>query len=345
MNIEHAVMGGWLIPFVRIMQSYSIDIQAALAACDIDLEEVGNPDSRVTLSKLVKLLSYASALAPEDDLRVRLAENFHPGVLHVLGYAMMSAPTLHDSLQYVVRYRRIVSSLCNVRLQEVPSGFEFSIRPVRAEQRVVPGLGLREAEVLLASLVKFARDLVERELKPLCVFLEAEGPEQGNDRLHTFFGCEIKYGHAYNAVVFSRENATRKLLTHNSLVARNHETMLDEYLARVDRSDLVNLIRCKIYDCLPGSTPAQAQVADMLGMSLRNLQRRLSEQGTSYKDILEQTRKRLAIKYIDEAHLSLGEIGYLVGFASVTNFNRAFKRWTGVTPGEYRDGQAARQIN
>ncbi|WGL18321.1 AraC family transcriptional regulator [Microbulbifer bruguierae] len=345
MNFEHAVMSGWLILMVRAMQACDIDVPEALAACEIQWEELGDLESRVTLSKLVELLNYASARAPEHDMRVMMAENFHPSMLHVLGYAMMSAPSLCDGLDYIVRYRRIVSSLCNVRLQEVAGGFEFGIRPVRIEQRVVPGLGMREAEVFLASLVKFARDLVSSDLTPLCVYLEAEQPSQQVDPLQIFFGCEIHYGHSYNAVVFPRELATRKLLTHNSFLARSHEAMLDEYLARVDKSDLVNLIRCKIYDYLPGSAPAQTEVAEALGMSLRNLQRRLSELGTSYKDILEQTRKQLAVKYMGQSNLSLGEIGYLVGFSSVTNFNRAFKRWTGQTPGDYRENRIVNQLN
>ncbi|WP_226666684.1 AraC family transcriptional regulator [Microbulbifer aggregans] len=345
MNIEHAVIGGWLIPFIRIMQSCDIDIQEALAACDIDMHELSDQESRITLAKLIKLLNYASERAPGHDLRVRLAENFHPSMLHVLGYAMMSAETLKDSLDYIVRYRRIVSSLCNVRLNEVPGGVEFSIRPVRIEQRIVPGLGLREAEVFIASLVKFARDLVQSDLTPLCVFLEAEAPEQQPDALQAFFNCEVHYGHPYNALIFREEHATRKLFTHNGLIARNHEIMLDEFLSRVDKNDLVNLVRCKIYDYLPGSTPAQGDVAEVLGMSLRNLQRRLSEQGTSYKEILENTRKKLALNYLEQPHLSLGEIGYLVGFASVTNFNRAFKRWTGLTPGDFRDNQPVARLN
>jgi len=71
-------------------------------------------------------------------------------------------------------------------------------------------------------------------------------------------------------------------------------------------------------------------------MSLRNLQRRLNEKGTSFKDILEDTRRTLALDYIKQSHLSLGEVSYLIGFSNLSNFNRAFKRWTGKTPGDYR---------
>ena len=120
------------------------------------------------------------------------------------------------------------------------------------------------------------------------------------------------------------------------MLTQSHEKMLDEYLSRVDQNDLANRVKCRIQDKLALGSPTQADIASTLGMSLRNLQRKLSEQGTSFKDILEQTRRKLALEYIEQRHLTLGEIAYLVGFSSAANFNRAFKRWTGVSPGEFR---------
>jgi len=125
----------------------------------------------------------------------------------------------------------------------------------------------------------------------------------------------------------------------NPLITQSHEKMLDEFMARVDKNDLTHVIKNKIFELLPLGAPSQTDIADYLGMSLRNLQRKLHDQGTSYKEILENTRKKLAMDYIVQQHLSLSEIGYLVGFSSVGNFNRAFKRWTNQTPGDYRQGK------
>ncbi|WP_232313417.1 helix-turn-helix transcriptional regulator [Enterovibrio coralii] len=107
-------------------------------------------------------------------------------------------------------------------------------------------------------------------------------------------------------------------------------------MSRVDRTNLTYLIENKILEDLPVGAPSQTDVAKHLGLSLRNLQRKLSDQGTCYKDILDSTRKRLTLNYIKQPHLSISEIGYLVGFSNVANFNRAFRRWVGCAPGEYR---------
>ena len=87
---------------------------------------------------------------------------------------------------------------------------------------------------------------------------------------------------------------------------------------------------------MPSGTPSKTDIAKQIGMSLRNLQRKLIQQDSCYRDLLEEIRKKLALEYITQAHLSLSEVGYLVGFANIGNFNRAFKRWTNCAPGEYR---------
>ena len=208
--------------------------------------------------------------------------------------------------------------------------------PVFNEVTGKPALGRWEIEIFFATLVTFAREAVETALRPLHVSFHTPPPEQGAAYLEDFFGCDIHFNADCNVVVFDREQAAQKLLTHNMMLTQSHEKMLDEYLSRVDQNDLANRVKCRIQDKLALGSPTQADIASTLGMSLRNLQRKLSEQGTSFKDILEQTRRKLALEYIEQRHLTLGEIAYLVGFSSAANFNRAFKRWTGVSPGEFR---------
>jgi len=336
MDSDFIALSGWVIPISKAMQVNHIDAQQALSECGITAQDLENQESRIAISKLTALVEYCNARLPKKDFSVQVAEHFHPGMFHALGYAMMSSATLQDGLERIVRYKRIVSDACRVEMTEEEQGLFFRVTTFYYEDTQQPTLGPREIEIFMATLVKFARETVETELKPVAVYLQAPDFGSEHDYLEEFFGCKPHYNHAFNALVFDREQASKKLLTHNMVLTQSHEKMLDEFLSRIDRSDLANLVKCKIYERLSLGAPTQAEVAEDLGMSLRNLQRKLNEQGTSYKDILEHTRRKLALEFIDQSHLSLGEISYLVGFASVANFNRAFKRWTGNTPGEFR---------
>mgnify|MGYP002265930367 CR=1 FL=1 len=87
--------------------------------------------------------------------------------------------------------------------------------------------------------------------------------------------------------------------------------------------------------------PSRNYIAKQRGNSMRHVQRKLANKCTTDKELLDTTRKKLAVDHIRQQHISFSETGYLVGFASVSNFNRAFKRWTGMTPSDYRSNNGA----
>ncbi|MBD8514584.1 AraC family transcriptional regulator [Photobacterium sp. WH77] len=341
MNAYYSTLSGWLIPFSRMMAANQINEQQALSACGISPSEVLHQESRIGIEKITKLLQYCNQRLPRQDVSVQVARNFHPSVFYALGYAMMSSSTLKDALERIARYKRVVSNTCSIELIESAEQVVFRMNIVCHAGSHTPVIPDIVAETFLATMVQFARDMVPGDLHPVRVCLMAA--DQGQTFLSEFMGCEILYGQAMNAVVFDSEQASRRLITGNSLLAQTHEKMLDEFLTRMDKNDLIQIIRNKLCQLLPMGVPTQTEIAESMGISLRSLQRKLQDKGTSFTDILESTRKKLALEYIEQPHLSLGEIGYLVGYSSVGNFNRAFKRWTEETPGRYRN-QLSEQI-
>lgn len=85
-----------------------------------------------------------------------------------------------------------------------------------------------------------------------------------------------------------------------------------------------------------GGDPSLERVADQLGLTPRTLQRKLHEMGTSHNELLDQMRRQLAMRYLREREMAICEVAYLLGFSESSSFHRAFKRWTGVTPKEFR---------
>ena len=161
-------------------------------------------------------------------------------------------------------------------------------------------------------------------------------PPPCKDEFADIFGPSIEYGATVNRLCFDSEQVSQPLTSANQELARINDQAVAAYLARFDRDSIAMQVRSKIIEYLPGGVPRQGNIAEVLQMSLRSLQRRLKEEETSFKDLLEDTRKALAVKYLRESHRSIGEIAYLLGFSESGNFNRAFKRWTGKTPGEFR---------
>ena len=109
-----------------------------------------------------------------------------------------------------------------------------------------------------------------------------------------------------------------------------------DYLSRYHRSNLSLQVRHKIIEQLASGKVSQESVAEALVTSLRNLQRNLKKEGVSYKELLEDVRRELAAHYMEQSEMSINEITFLLGFSEPANFSRAFKRWTGVCPSEFR---------
>jgi len=326
-----------MIPLQRAMELQKIDPLKAMSACGIDNNVLKDQESRLAAEKLSELLVYCNNQTGSHDFSVKVAEQFHPGMFHALGYAMMSSNTLKDAMARIAQYKRVVSNTCALSVVESDStlGLEMSIFKFDGTNRQV--LSLISVETFLATLTRFASELVGPELSLKKVAFSFPKPLYPIQYLTDFLKCEIVYDAEHSGIYFDANQANDKLAGGNPLITQAHEKMLDEFMSRIDKNDLTHVIKSKIYEVLPLGAPSQKEVAEQLGMSLRSLQRKLQEQGTSYKDILEQVRKKLTMEYIAQKHISLSEIGYLVGFSSVGNFNRAFKRWTECTPGEYRN--------
>ena len=122
----------------------------------------------------------------------------------------------------------------------------------------------------------------------------------------------------------------------NPELARLNDQTVVDYLARCDSASITMQVRSRIIELLPDGRPDQEAIAASLHLSLRSLQRRLQGEKTTFTDLLNETQQQLAIQYIRESHRSIGEITYLLGYSEPGSFTRAFRRWTGKSPLQFR---------
>jgi AraC-like DNA-binding protein len=187
----------------------------------------------------------------------------------------------------------------------------------------------------MAMFLRMCRTTGGSEITPVRVKMMRPEPDCA-DRFSEEFGAPIEYGADANVLSFDQRNVDAVLPNANPELARvNDQTVLD-YLARFDRDNITLQVRSIIIEQLPDGTPNQGAIADSLHVSLRSLQRRLKNENTNYKSLLETTRRELAVHYIQHSGRTIGEITYLLGFSEPSNFARAFKRWTGKSPADFR---------
>ncbi len=330
---------GWMIPLCRAIEETTINIADVVEVCDIDLNKLEDQESQIAIEKFSNIIDYCNSVLNRNDFAILISKKFHPGSFHILSYAMMSSSNLKNALKRLAYYKRMLSNTCQLEVHEVNDSLQLNMEIFNHEQTDNKVLSLNSVVVFLSSVVAISRQLLGENFNPTKLSINYVKPEHDTSYLNDFFNCEVQFSpfDSVSTLTFNLDKANEKLLSGSALMTQVHEKLLNELMSRLDKTDLVHTVRCNIFENIALGVPSQTEVAQKIGMSLRNLQRKLNDQGTSYKEILDHLRKNLVLGYIKQRHLSLNEISYLAGYNSVGNFNRAFRRWTNETPGEYRN--------
>lgn len=316
----------------RTLERYEVDSQQIFAHAGVDLTSMSGPESRVDSAAMQKVWHSAVKATNDPCFGVAVAENIQPNALHGLGFSWIASDTLLDGLERLARYYRVLVTAGEVILEEQEASLSLWLKIPQHNGRIA----YASLDAALGMFIQMCRLTAGQDFNPDKVELQRPAPSNP-DKLLKFFGCPIQFDSRENKIYFLRSRLDVSLPTANPALARVNDQIVVEYLARFDRRDIVNQVRAYIIEYLPSGIPGQEAVAKSLHLSLRNLQRKLKAEDTTFKQLLDEIRQELAEQYLREQQRSVGEITYLLGFTEPSNFTRAFKRWTGKSPIEFRD--------
>ena len=172
------------------------------------------------------------------------------------------------------------------------------------------------------------------------VAIQAETIREGWAEAASFFGCPIAHGPGYR-MILRAEDADLPLISRNDEMWEQIEHGLEESFVRaIAEPSTAARVRQALVDGLPGGQATADQIARTLALSKRSLQRKLQDEGLSFKDVLEETRRAMAMNYLHNTEMNVQEIAYLLGFKDPSSFFRAFRGWTGQTPQAMRKARA-----
>lgn len=327
------------IPLCKAIESSSINIEDVEKHCGISFSKIDVQDVQIDINTMSTIFDYCNKVLGRNDFAVLLSRHFHPGTWHTLSYAMLSSDNLTTALKILICYQRLLSNTSHLFLKESDGKLFFEMDIPLFSQTETKVLPFNVLISFLSSLMTIARQFHSNSFNPDKLIINYDKPDHDIQYLTDFFGCDIEFipSNSVTFLVFDLTLANKNQIGGSSLITQTYEKILDEAMVRLSKTDLVYTVKCNIIEKLSGGTPSQQEIAAQLGLSLRNLQRKLHEQDTNYKEILDDLRKKLALEYISQQHISLNEISYLTGYNCTGNFHRAFKRWTNTSPGEYRN--------
>lgn len=276
------------------------------------------------------------AVTEDRDIGLTLCPHLPPFRGEVLEYLMFSSPTMAEGCERVFKFLRLVSDALHVRLvhEHGRARLVISSSPERAPV-------LRHTEICTAyEIIQFARDASDGEFAPIAVRLTCE-QRSPLKAYESVFGCPVAFSAASCEVDFDPAVLARPSSRWDPDLLKVHEEVAEKRLSRLERQDLIERIESVIARRLELQTCELETVARELGMPERRLRFELSQAGTSFTQLLAEFRYRLARRLLADTEEPIDNIVYLTGFSEPSTFYRAFKRWSGMTPVQYRDRKRA----
>jgi AraC-like DNA-binding protein len=281
----------------------------------------------------VHALYEAAALESRDPfLGVHLAERWQRGSFGLVEFCCRSAASLGHALRRLVRYAGLVNELVTIRFDELEDEAVLVHEIVGHPECV----GRHGNEFFLTMFVRAARALTEATLSPRRTWFAHAAPPDVSE-LHAIFGPHIAFGRGGNGMALDLAALAMPVLSADAPLLSVLEQQAEQALSRATPvTDFLGELRGHIQQCLPSGAPELDAVARIMRTSTRSLQRRLQLEGTTFHLQAESTRRSLAELYLADRTMPLGEIAFRLGYSDVSAFQKAFKRWTGTTPGRVR---------
>lgn len=310
------------------LEQKGVDADELFRRCDVDPGKRFDPDARYPAYASYRMWQAAIYATKNPCLIFEVVDNIKLTMLHALGHAWLVSRTLLEALQRFARYHRLLSTNVDIRLEEAQGSYLLICD-------VLDPMDNYNSDGVLAFVLRLCRKAYGEDLVPVEVQMIRMEP-LSSQIIDNFFRCPVRYGAPDNVIIFSASDLHRRLDGANSAIATALDEVVVAYLSRLDANDVVGKVRRVVAETLIHGEPEKQDIADSLNMSARTLQRRLGENDTSVKEIVDDTRHKLSLDFLDQSHYSIKEVAYSLGFSDPSNFARAFKRWTGETPRQYR---------
>lgn len=316
------------LALVALAERAGFERAELLAGVSVEPSRLSDPNARVPFADLLPIWERTDELT-DAPLALRAAAQLPFGAYRVIDFLCWSSPNVREGVHKLARYMPLLNEAVSMDVDEdgdlvqvglnadfdIPRSYaEFVFAAMIVRQRIV------HTEPLTLSAVHFRGTAVS-----------------DRSEYEAAFQCPVHFDADLNRIEFTRADWLRPLQPSDPSLFATLTEHADRLMSARTQSDLTTHVEGVIAQQLQGGDASLERVAKHLAMSERSLQRRLKEAGTTFAALLESRRAAAARKYLAAGDFSVHEVGHLLGFSGPSSFSRAFKRWTGMTPGQYRD--------
>jgi AraC-like DNA-binding protein len=316
---------------VNFAARYGVDAQTCLSGTGIIETQLRDADALIEREQEMRLIeNLMLALPAVPALGFELGLRYNVATFGIWGFALRTSRTLREAIQCALRYLPLSTAYCRLEIfcdqDEYGTNVDASAIPSHLRQFLL--------ERDIATAIHLFDELALSGLQVLRLEFQGKPPAHA-DRIEALSGIAPKYGCSRNAVVLRREDVDVPLPMYDAYLVRMLEEQCRTQLQRRQVGGITGQVRQLILGTT-GLAASLEEVAHKLAMAPRSLHRRLTEEGTTFRSLVEAERKQLAGHLLASTEMKQEDLAFQLGYGDATAFARAFRRWFGQSPSEYR---------
>lgn len=317
-----------LTNFFEVARDLGLNPQGVLRKVGLSRALLQDPDQRIPSRAAVALLEEAALAAHCPNFGLRMAESRQLSNFGAVSLLISHQPTLRAALRATIEYRHLLNETLSMQIED--AGPMVIVR-----EEVVADMPSRQAtELAIGVLFRLCAALLGPRWRPHSVCFTHEAPPDLS--LHRrLFACRLEFGAEFNGIVCAAADLDAPNPSADPAMARYAQRFL-ETLPRVNEYSTVLEVRKAIYLLLPMGRATIESVAQGLGLSVRTLQRQLEEGEASFSGLINEVRRDLVQRYMDNRRYSIGRIAELLGYSTHSAFTRWFTAQFGSAPAVWR---------
>jgi AraC-like DNA-binding protein len=314
----------------RALEATGHDCEQLFRSAGLSTSLISDGKTRIPASQGRRLMNRVIEATQDPCFGIVVGQHWHPAAMQALGYAWLSSATLDAAIGRLQRYFGVVTTVMTLTTRHDADTTTMTLE--LADPTLLAPSALAY-DAWLAVIVEMCRTCAGAQFGPQSVSLQHGRPPCAQ-RMDEFFGTPVRFDAEANELVFARSDLERPLPTANLEIARAADRIMDQQYPRGALETFSEQVRAVLVHMLPAGEIDEREVARELNTSPRTLQRRLAAEDHTFRGLLDEVRRSLAVAYTTEGRMSIKEISYLLGFSAPSNFTRAFKRWTGQAPSQ-----------
>ena len=320
-----------LAVLTRYVLKKGIDVDSLIDGTGLQTSDLNDPDFLVTPEQEITVIRNITRLTPDHGLGLSIGSQYHTGALGKVGAAAIHSDTLLDALKIIYQFDELLPTYFQFDIKVKGTRVFFTMK----ELLDLSDIRLFVCELEFASIFRVTSDLIGTPVQLNEMrFAYPEPNHVSNYR--DIFRCPLVFNAENHMSIFDKSYLHKSLPMANPLARKTYEKECKELSRRIKKQGSVSKRARHEILFHRNEIPGFYQLARYLNTSPRTLRRRLKEEGTSYKDLVSGIQKNKAVKLLQSTSLTIGEIATEMGYNDLANFYRAFKRWTGKNPGDYR---------